>query len=67
MLQRFHARAPGHDRENRFFPEDFDELRQAGYLAIAVRASWTEAASALRSACASSGGSPTTPTPPRSG
>jgi alkylation response protein AidB-like acyl-CoA dehydrogenase len=36
MLQRFRERAPGYDRENRFFQEDFDELRQAGYLAIAV-------------------------------
>jgi hypothetical protein len=30
MLQRFSERAPGYDRENRFFQEDFDELRQAG-------------------------------------
>jgi alkylation response protein AidB-like acyl-CoA dehydrogenase len=36
MLQRFRERAPGYDRENRFFQEDFDELRRAGYLAIAV-------------------------------
>jgi len=36
MLERFRARAPGYDRENRFFQEDFDELREAGYLAIAV-------------------------------
>src|SRR5262245_8460554 len=36
MLQRFRERAPGYDRENRFFQEDFDDLRQAGYLAIAV-------------------------------
>jgi hypothetical protein len=36
MLQRLRERAPGYDRENRFFQEDFDELRQAGYLAIAV-------------------------------
>jgi alkylation response protein AidB-like acyl-CoA dehydrogenase len=32
----FRKRAPGYDRENRFFQEDFDELRKAGYLAIAV-------------------------------
>ena len=37
MLQRFRERAPAYDRENRFFQEDFDELRQAGYLAIAAR------------------------------
>jgi alkylation response protein AidB-like acyl-CoA dehydrogenase len=36
MLQRFRDRAPGYDRDNRFFQEDFDELRKAGYLAIAV-------------------------------
>jgi alkylation response protein AidB-like acyl-CoA dehydrogenase len=36
MLERFRERAPGYDRDNRFFQEDFDELRKAGYLAIAV-------------------------------
>src|SRR5215813_13999003 len=36
MLQRFRERAPGYDRENRFFQEDFDELRLASYLAMAV-------------------------------
>lgn len=36
MLERFRERAPGYDRENRFFQEDFDDLRRAGYLAIAV-------------------------------
>jgi alkylation response protein AidB-like acyl-CoA dehydrogenase len=36
MLARFHERAPGYDRENRFFDEDFEELRRAGYLKIAV-------------------------------
>jgi alkylation response protein AidB-like acyl-CoA dehydrogenase len=36
MLKRFRERAPGYDRDNRFFQEDFDELRQAGYLALAV-------------------------------
>ena len=36
MLERFRERAPGYDRDNRFFQEDYDELRQAGYLAIAV-------------------------------
>ncbi len=29
MLRRFRERAPSYDRENRFFQEDFDELRQA--------------------------------------
>src|SRR3954447_24776444 len=36
LLQRFHQRAPVYDRENRFFFEDFNELRDAGYLKIAV-------------------------------
>jgi alkylation response protein AidB-like acyl-CoA dehydrogenase len=38
MLARFHERAPTYDRENRFFDEDFDELRDAGYLTCAVPA-----------------------------
>ena len=29
-------RAPEYDRENRFFSDDFEELRQAGYLLMAV-------------------------------
>ncbi|MBV9134142.1 MAG: acyl-CoA/acyl-ACP dehydrogenase, partial [Chloroflexi bacterium] len=36
MLSRFHERAPIYDRENRFFDEDFEELRSAGYLKIAI-------------------------------
>ena len=36
MLKRFADRAPGYDRENRFFEEDFTELKQAGYLTAAV-------------------------------
>src|SRR5215218_7104200 len=36
MLARFHERAPGYDRENRFFHEDFEELRDAGYLLLNV-------------------------------
>ncbi len=35
-LRRFHERAPVYDRENRFFAEDFEELREAGYLRMAV-------------------------------
>jgi alkylation response protein AidB-like acyl-CoA dehydrogenase len=34
MLARFAERCGGYDRENRFFQEDFDELKQAGYLTI---------------------------------
>ncbi len=33
MLQRFDERAPVYDRENRFFDEDWEELRASGYLA----------------------------------
>src|SRR4051794_17581181 len=36
MLARFDERAPVYDRENRFFTEDFEELRDSGYLKIAV-------------------------------
>lgn len=36
MLARFEARAPEYDRENRFFQEDFDELKEAGYLQLTV-------------------------------
>jgi len=38
MLARFSARAAKYDREHTFFTEDFDELRQAGYLRLAVPA-----------------------------
>jgi alkylation response protein AidB-like acyl-CoA dehydrogenase len=36
MLKRFQQRAVGYDRENRFFFEDFEELRDAGYLRMCV-------------------------------
>ncbi len=36
MLARFDERAPEYDRENRFFYEDFEELRASGYLKVAV-------------------------------
>lgn len=36
LLEHCAERAPTYDRENRFFQEDFDELRAAGYLTIAV-------------------------------
>ena len=32
MLARFDERAPEYDRDNRFFHEDFEELRESGYL-----------------------------------
>jgi alkylation response protein AidB-like acyl-CoA dehydrogenase len=36
VLTRFGERAPVYDRENRFFSDDFEELRQAGYLTINI-------------------------------
>ena len=36
ILARCQERAPAYDRENRFFTEDFEELREAGYLLMAV-------------------------------
>jgi alkylation response protein AidB-like acyl-CoA dehydrogenase len=36
MLARFDDRAATYDRENRFFDEDFEELRASGYLDIAI-------------------------------
>src|SRR3954453_2787881 len=36
LLARFDERAPGYDAANRFFHEDFDELREAGYLDLAI-------------------------------
>ena len=36
MLARFDERAPVYDKENRFFDEDFEELRASGFLTAAV-------------------------------
>ena len=36
LLDRCRERAAGYDRDNRFFQEDFEELKAAGYLNIAV-------------------------------
>jgi alkylation response protein AidB-like acyl-CoA dehydrogenase len=36
LLRRFHERAPVYDRENRFFQEDFEDLRKTDYLKMAV-------------------------------
>ncbi len=36
MLARFDQRAPEYDRANRFFDEDFAELRESGYLSCAL-------------------------------
>src|SRR4051794_31646142 len=40
MLARFDERAPVYDRENRFFDEDFAELRASGYLSCALPAEY---------------------------
>jgi alkylation response protein AidB-like acyl-CoA dehydrogenase len=36
QLEGFRSRAAGYDRENKFFQEDFDELKKAGYLKMAI-------------------------------
>jgi alkylation response protein AidB-like acyl-CoA dehydrogenase len=36
LLARFDERAPAYDRDNRFFDEDFAELRESGFLDVAV-------------------------------
>ncbi|UQN08492.1 acyl-CoA dehydrogenase family protein [Deinococcus sp. QL22] len=36
LLKGFAVRAPAYDRENRFFSEDFEELRASGYLKLAI-------------------------------
>jgi alkylation response protein AidB-like acyl-CoA dehydrogenase len=36
LLDRCRSRAAGYDRDNRFCQEDFDDLRQAGYLRMAI-------------------------------
>ena len=36
LIARCGERAPVYDRENRFFSEDFEELRQAGYLQMPI-------------------------------
>ena len=36
MLARFSERASAYDRENRFFQDDFDELKASGYLNLAL-------------------------------
>ncbi len=35
-LERFRERAPGYDEENRFFFEDFEDLKEVGYTKINV-------------------------------
>ena len=61
MLARFDDRAPSYDRENRFFDEDFDELRASGYLNARCRRPTAGRASTCTRSTGCSGASPTTP------
>ena len=36
LLQGFAKRVAGYDRDNRFFTEDFEDLRTSGYLTMAI-------------------------------
>lgn len=36
MLARFRERAPGYDRDNKFFQEDWDEIKNSGFLTVLV-------------------------------
>ena len=36
LLAKCRERAPVYDRDNRFFQEDFNELKAAGYLRMAI-------------------------------
>src|SRR2546430_17188026 len=36
LLERCRERAPGYDRDNKFCLEDFNELKAAGYLKMAI-------------------------------
>jgi alkylation response protein AidB-like acyl-CoA dehydrogenase len=51
MLARFASRAAAYDRENRFFQEDFDELRAAKYLLMPVPAQFGGAGMTLAEVC----------------
>jgi alkylation response protein AidB-like acyl-CoA dehydrogenase len=51
LLDRFGERAPRYDRENKFFQEDFDELKAAGYLLLAVPKSFGGAGLNLAEVC----------------
>jgi alkylation response protein AidB-like acyl-CoA dehydrogenase len=51
LLQRCARRAPVYDAENRFFTEDFEELRDAGYLKLAVPREFGGIGADLAEAC----------------
>ncbi|MFN7997721.1 MAG: acyl-CoA dehydrogenase family protein [Bryobacteraceae bacterium] len=50
-LARFHERAAVSDRENRFFHEDFEELRASGYLLLPVPVEFGGAGLSLAQVC----------------
>lgn len=51
MLERFGSRAAGYDRENRFFAEDFEELRAARYLLLPIPEEFGGAGMSLAQVC----------------
>ncbi len=51
MLARFASRAASYDRENRFFEEDFEELRAAKYLLLPLPAEFGGAGMTLAEVC----------------
>jgi alkylation response protein AidB-like acyl-CoA dehydrogenase len=51
MLERFDSRAAAYDRENRFFDQDFEELRAAKYLTLPVPSTFGGAGLSLAETC----------------
>ena len=51
LLKTFHERAPVYDRENRFFAEDFEDLRKTDYLRMAVPKKFGGLGMTLAEAC----------------
>ena len=51
MLRGFAERCAAYDRENRFFQEDFDELKAAGYLLSSVPTAFGGAGLNLAEVC----------------
>ena len=51
MLARFASRAAAYDRENRFFQEDFDELKAAKYLLLPLPREFGGAGMTLAEIC----------------
>lgn len=52
LLGRCNARAAAYDQENRFFSEDFEELREVGYLKLAIPSELGGAGATLAEICA---------------